>query len=46
MAVLQDYLNKKGLTYLLDAISLISDENLCLFIVGDGELRAELEKQG
>ena len=36
---------QKGLTYLLDAISLISDENLRLFIVGDGELRAELENK-
>ena len=34
---------QKGLTYLIDAISLILDENLRLFIVGDGELRAELE---
>ena len=33
------------MTYLLDAISLISDENLRLFIVGDGELRAELENK-
>ena len=36
---------QKGLTYLLDAISLISDEKLRLFIVGDGELRAELENK-
>ncbi len=36
---------QKGLTYLLDAISLISDENLRLFIVGDGEFRAELENK-
>ena len=36
---------QKGLTYLIDAISLISDENLRLFIVGDGELRAELENK-
>lgn len=33
---------QKGLTYLIDAISLISDENLHLFIVGDGDLRSEL----
>ena len=36
---------QKGLTYLIDAISLIVDDKLHLFIVGDGELRAELENK-
>lgn len=36
---------QKGLTYLIDAMSLISKENIHLFIVGDGELRTELENK-
>ena len=36
---------QKGLTYLIDAISLIVDDKLHLFIVGDGEIRAELENK-
>ncbi len=33
------------MTYLIDAMSLISKENIHLFIVGDGELRTELENK-
>ena len=34
---------QKGLTYLLDAMSLLTVKDIRLFIVGDGELRNELE---
>lgn len=36
---------QKGLTYLLDAISLLTIKDIRLFIVGDGELRNELENK-
>ena len=36
---------QKGLTYLLDAMSLLTVKDIRLFIVGDGELRNELEKK-
>lgn len=34
---------QKGLTYLIEAMSLLTVKNIRLFIVGDGELRNELE---
>ena len=36
---------QKGLTYLLDAMSLLTVKDIRLFIVGDGELRNELENK-
>ena len=36
---------QKGLTYLLDAMSLLTIKDIRLFIVGDGELRNELENK-
>lgn len=36
---------QKGLTYLLDAMSLLTVKDIRLFIVGDGELRDELENK-
>ena len=36
---------QKGLTYLLDAMSLLTVKDIRLFIVGDGELREELENK-
>ena len=36
---------QKGLTYLLDAMSLLAVKDIRLFIVGDGELRNELENK-
>ena len=36
---------QKGLTYLIEAMSLLSVKNIRLFIVGDGELRNELENK-
>ena len=36
---------QKGLTYLLDAMSLLTIKGIRLFIVGDGELRNELENK-
>ncbi|HGJ8084699.1 TPA: glycosyltransferase family 4 protein [Streptococcus pneumoniae] len=36
---------QKGLTYLIDAMSLVKHRNITLFIVGDGELRDELENK-
>lgn len=36
---------QKGLTYLLDAMSLLTIKDIRLFIVGDGELREELENK-
>lgn len=36
---------QKGLTYLLDAMSLLTVKNTHLFIVGEGELREELENK-
>jgi len=36
---------QKGLTYLLDAMSLLTVKDIRLFIVGDGELRHELENK-
>jgi len=38
-------LEQKGLTYLLDAMSLLTVKDIRLFIVGDGELRNELENK-
>ena len=36
---------QKGLTYLLDAMSLLTVKDIRLFIVGDGELKNELENK-
>ena len=36
---------QKGLTYLLDAMSLLTIKDIRLFIVGEGELREELENK-
>ena len=36
---------QKGLTYLIEAMSLLTVKNIRLFIVGDGELRNELENK-
>ena len=36
---------QKGLTYLLDAMSLVNQHDLTLFLVGDGELRDDLMVQ-
>lgn len=36
---------QKGLTYLLDAMSLLTVKDIRLFIIGDGELRNELENK-
>ncbi|HEV5658958.1 TPA: glycosyltransferase [Streptococcus pneumoniae] len=36
---------QKGLTYLIDAMSLVKHRDITLFIVGDGELRDELENK-
>lgn len=36
---------QKGLTYLIDAMSLVKQKDITLFIVGDGELRDELENK-
>ena len=36
---------QKGLTYLIEAMSLLTAKNIRLFIVGDGELRNELENK-
>ena len=36
---------QKGLTYLLDAMSLLTIKDIRLFIVGEGELRNELENK-
>lgn len=36
---------QKGLTYLIDAMSLVKHKDITLFIVGDGELRDELENK-
>ena len=36
---------QKGLTYLIDAMSLLTVKDIRLFIVGDGELRNELENK-
>lgn len=36
---------QKGLTYLLDAMSLVNQHDLTLFLVGDGELRDDLMDQ-
>ena len=36
---------QKGLTYLLDAMSLLTVKDIRLFIVGEGELRNELENK-
>ena len=36
---------QKGLTYLLDAMSLVKQPDLTLFLVGDGELRNDLINQ-
>ena len=36
---------QKGLTYLLDAMSLLTVKDIRLFIVGDGEIRNELENK-
>lgn len=36
---------QKGLSYLLDAMSLLTVKDIRLFIVGDGELRNELENK-
>lgn len=36
---------QKGLTYLLDAMSLLTIKDIRLFIVGEGELRVELENK-
>ena len=36
---------QKGLTYLLDAMSLLTVKDIHLFIVGEGELRNELENK-
>ena len=36
---------QKGLTYLIEAMSLLAVKNIRLFIVGDGELRNELENK-
>ena len=36
---------QKGLTYLIDAMSLLTIKDIRLFIVGDGELRNELENK-
>ena len=36
---------QKGLTYLIEAMSLLTTKDIRLFIVGDGELRNELENK-
>ena len=36
---------QKGLTYLIEALSLLTTKDIRLFIVGDGELRNELENK-
>lgn len=36
---------QKGLTYLIEAMSLVTKPNVSLFIIGNGELRNDLIKQ-
>ena len=36
---------QKGLTYLIEAMSLVTKPNVSLFIIGDGELRNDLINQ-